>query len=241
MIDATRTPAAADVAATVDPANYQRLLGMPRHRTLEGLLGERAQWAREWYAQHGQPFLHATRHAIVQLSDDSVRLDGGHQFSSRALADRLRRWEAHAVLGLAASAGPEIDEACAQLWQDGKPDEGYFLERFGVAVVEQLIFSATLGECREASGADETVTPHLSPGCGSWDLGEQRALWQAIFPAEALGPMRLLESGGLEPKNSMLAAAGITRRAVTAAPADACRACDLPRCAFRRAAFRSAS
>lgn len=230
-----------EIAAAVDPANYQRLLGLPRHRTLEGLLAERAQWARGWYAQHGQPYLHAQRHEITELGEDTVQLASGLRFNSLTLAGRLRRWGAHAMLGLAVSAGPEIDEACAQLWQDGKPDEGYFLERFGVAVVERLVFSATLGSCRAASGSGETITPHLSPGCGSWDLGEQRLLWDAIFPTGEIGPIRLLDSGGLEPKNSMLAAAGITRRTVTAAPADACRACDLPRCMFRRAAFRAAS
>lgn len=236
-----RKPTAAEIAAEVAPADYQRLLGLPSHRTIEGLLAERAAWAREWYAQHGQPFLQATRHAIVELGEDSVRLEADHRFSSRTLAERLRRWGAHAMLGLAASAGAAIDEACAQLWQDGKPDEAYFLERFGVAVVERLIFSATLGHCRQASGSGETIMPHLSPGCGSWDLGEQRLLWDAIFPAGALGPIRLLDSGGLEPKNSILAAAGVTHQTVNAAPADACRACDLPRCAFRRAAFRGAS
>ncbi len=238
------TPTSADgalIAAAVTPAAYHRLLGMPRHRALHGLLAERAREARAWYARHGRPCAYSRRHAIAALGADTVRLEGGREFTSHALAERLRRCNAHAVVGLAVSAGPEIDAACRRLWQDGRHDESYFLERFGVAVAEQLIAAATLGHCRDVAGSAETITPHLSPGCGSWNLGEQRVLWDAIFPAGESGPIRLLESGGLTPQHSMLAAAGVTRQTQTAAPPDACRACDLQRCAFRRAACRRAS
>ncbi len=228
----------AQVAGEIDPAELSRLLGMPRERPLEGLLAERAEWARDWYARHGKPYLTARRHEIAAIDQDAVRLEDGRTFPSRALADHLRRWEAHGLVGLAVSAGVEVDEASAAAWSEGRPDEGYFLERFGVAVVERLVHTATLRLCQAAEGGDATLTPHLSPGCGSWELEHQRLLWDAIFHDGALGPIRLLESGGLTPKNSILAAAGVTRRAVAASPLDACRSCDLARCRFRRAPFR---
>lgn len=239
MSDATLLLDGSQVAGEIDPREYHRLLGMPRSRPLEGLVAERAEWARDWYARNGRPYIRARRHAIVELSADTVRLEGGHRFASAAFAAHLRRWEAHAMVGMAVSAGREVDEAGEEMWQDGRPDEGYFLERFGVAVVERLVFSATLRLCQLAEGGDATLTPHLSPGCGSWELEHQRALWETIFPDGELGPIRLLDSGGLMPKNSILAAAGVTRQVVAASALDACRSCDLERCRFRRAPYRA--
>jgi hypothetical protein len=94
--------------------------------------------------------------------------------------------------------------------------------------------------CQVSEGSHETLTPHLSPGCGNWELEHQRTLWTAIFPDGDLGPITLLDSGGLSPKNSILAAAGVTRLAVSASPFDACRSCTLERCGFRRAPYRTA-
>jgi hypothetical protein len=231
-------PDAAILAAAVEPAELNRLLGMPRERELEGLVGERAEWAREWYAKNGRPYLAARRHPIIELGADFVRLEGGIELAGRAFLDHLRRYGAHGMVGMAVSAGAEVDVASEEMWRDGRPDEGYFLDRFAVAVVERLLFSVTLGMCQLAEGSSETLTPHLSPGCGDWELSQQHVLWTTIFPEGDLGPIRLLESGGLSPKNSILAAAGVTRKAVAASPLDACRSCRLSKCGFRRAPFR---
>jgi hypothetical protein len=237
MIDVAVPIDPAEIAGEIEPTELNRLLGMPRGRELEGELRDRAAWARDWYARHGKPYLTARRHEVAAVATDGVTLENGLSFASRALAEHLRRWEAHAMVGLAASAGVAVDLASDQAWKEGRPDEGYFLERFGVAVVERLVQTATLRLCRAAEETDATLTPHLSPGCGAWELEHQRILWQAIFPGDELGPIRLLESGGLAPKNSILAAAGVTRRQVALSPLDACRACDLARCKFRRTPY----
>jgi hypothetical protein len=50
--------------------------------------------------------------------------------------------------------------------------------------------------------------------------------------------LSMLDSGMLRPKNSVLAAFGLTRGTVPPSPADACRDCDLDPCGFRRAPRR---
>jgi hypothetical protein len=57
----------------------------------------------------------------------------------------------------------------------------------------------------------------------------------------AVGPLRMLTSGMLAPKNSLLALRGLSRRRVAPSAADACHACDLSPCAFRRAPYRGAA
>lgn len=236
-------PSAPALADAVAEAEYARLLGMPRTRGLEGDLAQRAQAARAWYAANGRPWIAARRAAISQLGADSVSLESGEVFRSRALAGRLHAGEAHGVVALAVTAGPEVDEESRRLWQEGKPDEGYFLDRFGAVLAEHLVRWASVWVCRESEPGGETVLAHLSPGCGGWDLAEQAKLMHVIADGtgDALGPLRMLTSGMLSPKNSLLAVRGLSRRRVVPSAADACAACDLAPCAFRRAPYRGAA
>jgi hypothetical protein len=149
------------------------------------------------------------------------------------------------------TAGPEVDAESARRWQDGRPDEAYFLDRFAAAVVEQLVLRAMTWLCREASAREETAIAHLSPGCGGWEFEAQRPLFELLadgavagerVDGEELAPARLapfamLASGMLRPKSSLLAAIGLSRDPRAVGPADLCRGCDLSPCRFRRAAY----
>ena len=235
-------PEATELAEAIAQSEYARLLGLPRSRALEGDLAERAQAARVWYARNGRPWVAVRRAQIARLDADSVALETGAVFHSRTLAEPLRAGESHALLALAVSAGPETDQESQRLWQLERPDEAYFLDRFGAAVAEHLVFWASIWACRRAEAEAETVLAHLSPGCGGWDFAEQPALMRLIAGgSEAAGPLRMLPSGMMTPKNSLLALRGLTRRAVAPTAADACRSCDLTPCSFRRAAYRGAA
>jgi hypothetical protein len=177
-----------------------------------------------------------------------VRLEDGAELRSAALAERLQGGAAHALLALAASAGREAADEVARLWAAERPDEAYFLDRFAAAVTERLVFWAQGVVCRASEPAGETLLPHLSPGCGHFDLADQHrvmALLTGLSPldeeAARLGPIALLASGALDPPHSVLAVLGVTRGRVEAAPQDLCRACDLDPCSFRRAAFAGKS
>ncbi len=233
----TQHPDAGEVVRGIGAGEFNRVLGLPSHRELEGELAERAASARAWYAEHGAPYVRVHQHAIEDIGTDSVLLDGGRRLSGQRISEHLRRFQAHALAAIAVSAGLELDEASAARWRDARPDEGYFLERLGVAVVERLLFRTTLEFCQRAGQAGETLTPHLSPGCGGWELSEQQALWALAFPGGEPAQIRLLASGGLVPKNAILAAAGVTRSAVRHSPRDACCSCSLSRCSFRRARY----
>jgi hypothetical protein len=236
----------AEIAASVREQEYLRLLGLPRARPLEGDLLGRAEGARRWYASHGRPFVAARRVGLTALGPATAALDDGTLLSGAAIADRLRSGEAHAVVALAASAGREVAEEAARLWAD-RPDEAFFLDRFAVAAAEGLVRWAAASLCRESERAGETLLPHLSPGCGHWDIADQHRLMGLLTgqppgagtPAVSvsLGPLRLLPSGALDPQHSVLAAFGVTRHAFVTTPEDLCRSCDLEPCAFRRAPF----
>jgi hypothetical protein len=241
-------PEASKLAGEVRERELLRLLEMPRGHALEGDLKDRAEGARAWYAEHGRPYAAARRAAIRACEAGSVRLDDGSELRSTVLADRLRHGQAHGVFALAATAGREVAEEVTHRWATDRPDEAYFLDRFAVAVTERLVFWAAGELCRSSESSGETLLPHLSPGCGHWDLADQHRV-MALLGGEALphapredervslGPLDLLPSGALHPQHSLLAVLGVTRHIAAAAPEDLCRDCDHDPCAFRRAPF----
>ena len=238
-------PSAAELAAAVSELELLRLLGLPRARGLAGELGDRAQAARSWYAANGQPFAATQRLAVAGLSTSEVRLAGGTALRSAALADGLRATDGHAVVVFAVSAGREVAAEIGRLWASDRPDEAYFLDRFAAAVTEALVLWTSGGECRQASGAGETVLPPLSPGCGRFEIGDQQRLMRLLggVPTsdERLrqGPIEVLPTGALDPPHSLLGVFGLTRQRLAATtPQDLCRACVLEACGFRRAPFR---
>lgn len=236
-------PAAPSLAYEIDASEYARLLGLPRSRPLSDDLADRARAAREWYAQQGGPWVAARRMAIARMDNDDVSLDSGHVFTSRALVERLRAGAAHGLVALAVTAGERVDEESRRLWEQDRPDEAYFLDRFGAAVAEHLLFWASVWVCRESERSSETVLAHLSPGCGDWSMTQQKDLMSAVSDGTegVVGPLRMLSSGMLTPKNSLLAVRGLTQHVVAPSPADACRSCDLTPCSFRRAPYRGAA
>jgi hypothetical protein len=235
---------AAELAPTIGERELLRLLGLPRGRSLEGEMLEHAQSAQAWYVSNGRPFVASSRSALRAVGPSGVALDGGTELGSTVLADRLRAAEAHALVALACSAGPEVADEVKRLWAEDRPDEAFFLDRFAVAVTERLVFWASAALCRASEREQETLLPHLSPGCGHWDLADQHRV-MALLTGEAvppgvharLGPLELLPSGALHPQHSVLAVLGVTRRAFAATPEDLCGACDLDPCAYRRAPF----
>jgi hypothetical protein len=239
-------PTGAELVAAVAERELLRLFGMPRGRRLEGELRERVDRARAWYAAHGRPFSTSRRVPLAGLEADEVALEGGVTLRCRSLAESLRSAGARAVAVLAVSAGREVAAEVKALWARECPDEAYVLDRLAAAVAEALVLRASGSSCRDASRAGETLLRVHAPGCSDFDLADQQRLMAvlgAIPGAEgrvALGAIELLPTGALDPPQSLLAAAGLTRERLPAAsPEDLCRGCALDPCGFRRAPFAS--
>jgi hypothetical protein len=224
---------------------YVRLLGYPRGWELEGRALELANGARAWYAEHGRPWFYARQAESFEIIGDSIRIDGT-QFTSKRLQSTLQQAEAHSVILVAVGAGPEAEEEARRRWQDQKPDEYFFLEVFGSAVVEHLATATGARLCDWAEQHDMAVLPHSSPGYSEWNVAEQPRLLELIkrtrrepFPS----PLEVFESGMLLPKKALLAVFGLThhtdklRRLTDLVP---CESCSFGPCQYRRAPYRRA-
>jgi hypothetical protein len=221
----------------VDPDEYLRLLGYPPGFVLEGRVSELEAWARGWYASNGRPWVHARATGRFALDDGTVSVEGTRLHASR-LHDRLRRARAHEVIVVAVSAGRELEIEAQRLWRDDRPDEYFFLEMFGSAVVEHLITAAGARLCAWADPQGMAVLPHDSPGYSGWDVVEQPALLALMRAGGTLpGPIDALESGALVPKKSQLAVFGVTRhleRLQHLTGLVPCQSCSLAGCQYRR-------
>lgn len=242
MSGAVQVPVcSAVVAAAVPDREYRRLLGLPRQRvsadSCAPLVWERAAAARDWYAAQGRSFVALRRIAVRSVDVDSIGVATGEVLASRQLATRLQAARATELVVIVVSAGPEVVAEIDRRWREGRPDEAWCLDRFAAAVAERLLrdVAALPGVPRDTP--QEYWLPHLSPGCADWDLADQRRLMGLLAPGRggaAIGPVRLLESGAMSPRHSLLAVRGIARCRPAMRLAQSCRACDLDPCQYRR-------
>jgi hypothetical protein len=226
---------------TVQPAEYIRLLGYPRGWTLEGRAQELGDWARDWYAHHGRPWTYARGVDGIRIDHGAVVLDGV-RFTSSRLTTTLAAAGADRAFLVAVSAGPELEEEAQARWRDGKPDEYFFLEVFGSAVVEHLVTMTGARLCAWADAEHAAVLPHYSPGYTEWAVDEQPnllALIRARQPAAV--PLEVFPSGMLRPKKSLLAVFGVTGHVDRVRPLtdlSPCEGCSFVPCQYRRAPYR---
>lgn len=232
-------------AVDVSDAEYGRLLGYPRDHVPGERARELAVSARQWYAEHGRPWVYL-REAQLEVGGDVLKFDGT-DFHSPRLRDLFREAGVQRALFVAVSAGRACEEHARQLWQESKPDEYFFLEIFGSAVVEQLCATLSGRICDFADRDGLMAVPHYSPGYTGWDISDQNKLFELIARGvEQPWPesLEVLSSGMLKPKKSLLAVVGLaprTAEGIAATRRVPCEACGLSPCGYRRAPYRHAT
>ncbi|MDQ6632333.1 MAG: hypothetical protein M3Y82_11370 [Verrucomicrobiota bacterium] len=226
----------------VQESEYFRLLGFPRGHEVGERSRELAAWAQKWFAKNGRPWIFARAAGGVKISQGKISLNGVDFISDR-LHEQFTATDAHDALLVAVSAGKECEEKARQCWLKGKPDEYFFLEMYGSAVVECLVTQAAGRICGWADQKGMAVLPHYSPGYTGWPVSDQPKLWEIIrgkngspFPAD----LHVMETGMLRPKKSLLTVFGITRHREKVLPGSKlipCENCSLPNCQYRRAPY----
>jgi hypothetical protein len=225
----------------VDPAEYRRLLGYPRDHAMTDRAQELVDATKDWYRQHGRPWIYLRPASRLEVRDEAICIDG-MPFTSRRLSAMLTQAKAHGAFLVAVSAGPEAEEEAHRRWLDEKPDEYFFLETYASAVVEHLITIAGARLCAWADSEEMAILPHYSPGYSQWDIAEQTQLLSVVESRAALpGRLETLDSGALRPKKSQLAVFGLTlhvERTQLLAGLVPCQNCPLPNCQFRRVPYQ---
>ncbi len=228
----------------VSDAEYKRLLGYPAHYEFDERVASLIDKTKQWYAVHGKPWVYIRPAAKLEWSNHVFRIND-IEFASKRLYEYLSNAEADSAMLVAVSAGKACEAKALELWQEEKPDEYFFMEMYGSAVVENLITTTGARLCAWADERKVAVLPHYSPGYPEWDIAQQNKLFNIIrekntkenFPGELF----VMDSGMLNPKKSLLAVFGITsrldkvndlRRLIP------CENCSLESCSYRRAPYK---
>jgi hypothetical protein len=225
----------------VQESEYKRLLGLPADYVLEGRTRELADQAAAWYAENGKPWIYALQTPDVELADGQLGIDGT-LLTSKSLQQQFREAEAHSTVVLAVSAGKECEAKAKELWQEGKPDEYFFMEMYGSAVVEHLVATASGRICAWADHQHMAALPRYSPGYSGWDISDQVKLWRLLRHdgKPFAGELEVMETGMLRPKKSLLALLGLTRHVDKVSKFSQlipCENCSLAPCQYRRAPY----
>ncbi len=227
----------------VQEREYKRLLGFPHDFEFEGRSRELADQARDWYQHHGRPWIFLRTAGSFALNSGHVSVEGTELVSTE-LFSRLTAARSEGAAFAAVSAGPECEEHTRELWHEGKPDEYFFLEVYGSAVVEHLIAQSAFLLCEWADSAGKAVLPHYSPGYPGWNIADQQRLLSAARTAQGTrlpGDLQVMESGMLVPRKSLLALFGISPGSASAPRISEmipCERCSLPNCTYRRIPYR---
>lgn len=221
---------------TVEQAEFARLLGYPPEKPLTDRAAELAWQARAWYRREGRPWMYGRLARSSEIRGEETLIEGTG-FAGPALRDRLGACDAHGTCLVAVGAGPELEARARALWLENRPDEYFFLETYGAAIVESLMTAAARRLDAWAATRGWFVTPHVSPGYPGWDVAEQGRLLSVLTQTVAApwpGSVDALESGALRPTKSQLAVFGLTGDARRAGrrtvPCDTClESCDVRR------------
>lgn len=245
MIAAGRLTIPEDLAGRVREESYASLLGYPAGRRPEGRAAALASDARTWFARRARPWSYASEHGIARTTRNRVALDDGRTFRTPRFAAMLREIEANRLVAVVISVGAELDDEVERRWRESRPDEAFCLDRFGAAAAIRL--AAWVGESlrRRAAAAHRGLGPGYSPGYDGWDVVDQTSLAAGLRGSVTGGAerLRILDSGMIEPKSSLLAAFGV---GVLGAAVERqwrrhpCGRCSVERCSLRARAWRSA-
>jgi hypothetical protein len=228
---------------TVPVVEWNRHLCTPPGEPLSDAAQAGVERALAWVNEHGCPWSFVSGPVGVTTEGDRIRLANGTQFTSRALAEKLRLGQARSAVAVACSAGPSVSAEIQRLWGEQRPDEAFFLNAAAAAATEQLLLRARKTICDQVEPTGLAALSHESPGYDGWPLAEQRLLldWLAAQPAwPGAAGLELLESGMLAPEHSQLALFGLGPSAVVEAlepSAMPCAGCRMDPCSHRRAPF----
>ena len=228
---------------SIPEAEWKRHLCTPAGAPLREDAQMGVERALNWVNEHGRPWSFVSEPIDLETENDRIRLTNCTEFTSRALAEKLRLGQAHCAVVVTVGAGPSVSAEIQRLWNAERPDEAFFLNAAAAATAEQLLLRARKSNCDRAEPTGLAALSQESPGYDGWDLGDQCELLdllaaQPAWPSAA--KLDILQSGMLSPEHSQLALFGLGPSAVVQALEPSvipCVRCSMDPCSHRRMRF----
>lgn len=171
-----------------------------------------------------------TQVKIEEITDDSIVLDGGLTLNT---ANATRAWEGSEYLGIAiCTINSPLEDRVTELFANGEYPSALMLDSVGSVAIESAADYINSLLCRRAMTQDAETGPRLSPGYGSWELTDQRLLFD-LLPADEIG-VHLNDTCMMLPRKSISFCVGIGRGLSTQPRMNSCEHCGLDDCPYRR-------
>lgn len=188
-----------------------RMLGYPEDYCLDSHVEAMLFELVDWFTQNVEPKVWAWELGI-RVVDREVFFLEDQSFSCRVLANWAGRGAASCAVVFAVSLGAKLDDYVRSRWDQGYYDQAYFVDTYAHYMTKKMIRG--LGKQLTGYYHKQAVSPHWSPGYGSWALEQQEPLWQLIgrqeqsLPLSASGgvsdSLDLVSGGMLRPTKSQL-------------------------------------
>jgi len=167
---------------------------------------------------------------VVQLTEDSVTIEGGIRFSIGGKISSL--WQGSKTLGIALyTIGGGLEDRVTELLTRGEHTEALNLDIAGTAAVGMVGFQVQYHACQQLAKHNVETGPWLNPGYMNWPLTDQRLIFD-LMPAASIN-VRLNDQCMMIPKKSGTVCAGI---GVSQSPDgfNRCLHCGVAKCPYRR-------
>ena len=172
---------------------------------------------------------YTVKHFGCRAEDDSVQLDNGTVFHSKALARYVDNAKELFLFG--ATLGSRVDVALRRMAMTSVAEAGA-----GQAVAAALIETYCDDCCAELQKqlpSNKKLKWRFSPGYGDWALEEQKILFSVLDCAHTIG-LTLTESCMMAPVKSVTAVIAITEKDACSDITNKCLRCNKIDCKFRR-------
>jgi hypothetical protein len=160
---------------------------------------------------------------------------------SEAFGRRLIERDADAVVVVAFTIGPCVDEIIKSNLDRDEIYEAFVLKQWAATMTEQMRAEITRAARDWAEQRGRSLMPYDGPGYNGWPLESMRSLLEMLYKAagfEAARALRATEQGVLLPTNSMLIVHGLApRHSETISRRDESLA-QCHRCAMRNCGYR---
>ena len=196
----------------IDSSLLYRHLGLPVGKEPDASILPLVESSRKWYRRFGDPWSHVSICNIDHIENNRIFLENGKALTNSLLSGGLRHAAAKQIGVVSVSAGSEVDHEVDLRYRTKRPDEAMVLHAYATSVTEYLLERQGRRLQRQLRKKGLKVLPHYIPGYSGWESHDQVTLFNAL---EEHGPLRLLPSGGLQPRRSALAVFGITEKALS--------------------------
>ncbi len=228
---------------SVPDSELARLTSWPMDRAFTGYTLDLVNQTKALFAEQGRVWKHARIVPIRSIVGHNIHLESGDCITGVKIAQKLSEVQCHSIVVISTCVQGEVLKTLAKLWQDDEGDLAFILASYCSATVEQSLRRIHESICEWSAGEElATLNPH-SPGNDALDFSAQHILHKLILtdpnrPGEM--PIKIIESGALDPQPSVFAVCGLTSRLDLAESTPnyrPCSQCSRIGCNYRRAAY----